>query len=317
MSSGEFIKKPDRRVKLLLLIQGLWVATLIVLILWWSTVIRQKSDEIATLQTQLGIPETQIQNKLERTERMIQGESGSLLLLILITNGILFFFYARDHRRSKSLQAFFASVTHELRTPLTSIKLQAEALRDIEDNPKHTPYIHRLLEDVERLEGQVQKTLELARLEGGGSLNNQPVQLRSFFQNKFLGPYHSNSAKIKVDHELADGFVIADTAALHIILRNIFDNAIRYSLNQPALISVVGKTVADQYSLEIAHTNSQFEGNPHTLGKLFYRGKNSQGAGVGLFLVDTLMEKMKGRAIFTTSPHTFITQLFFGVDHGT
>jgi signal transduction histidine kinase len=316
MSGGEFIKKPDRRVKLLILIQGLWVSTLIVLILWWSTVIRQKSDEIASLQTQLNVPEAQIQNKLERTERMIQGESGSLLLIILITNGILFFFYVRDHRRSKSLQAFFASVTHELRTPLTSIKLQAEALRDIEDNPKHTPFLNRLLEDVERLEGQVQKTLELARLEGGGSLNTQPVQLRSFFQSRFLGSYHSNETKIKVSHDLADGFVIADTAALSIILRNIFDNAIRYSQVQPAQLSVIGKAASDHYSLIVTHSNSQFEGDTQHLGKLFYRGTNSQGAGVGLYLIETLMEKMKGKVAFVTSNSTFVTQLTFGVDHG-
>ncbi len=320
MSAGDFIKKPDRRAKLLVLTQGLWVATLIVLILWWSTVIRQKSDEIASLEAQLGVPETQIQNKLERTSRMIEGESGSLLLLILIMNSVLIFLYIRDHRRSKSLQAFFASVTHELRTPLTSIKLQAEALRDIANDAKYAPFINRLLEDVERLEGEVQKTLELSRIEGGGTLHTQPVQLKNFFQSKILNQYENHLHKIQLTSDFQDAFVTADSVALLIIFRNIIDNAIKYSKALPAKIhfqgSLLEKTQNKKYLVKITHSNSQFEGSTQALGKLFYRGNNSQGAGVGLYLIQILMSKMNGTASFTASQsQAFITELTLEVDH--
>ena len=320
MGKGDFIKNPDRRVKLLLLTQAMWVCTLIVLILWWSTVISQKSDEIASLQAQLGVPESQIQSKLEKTERMILGESGSLLLLILVTNGILFFFFVRDHRRSKSLQAFFASVTHELRTPLTSIRLQTETLQDLlqetEAHSKHAPFMNRLLEDVERLEGEVQKTLELARIEGGGTLNLKPIQIRSFFTSKLL--HYSNSLKIKIEPQIDDAFILADPTALSMIFRNIFDNAIKYSVSAPATISVIGKYISEQsYTVTIDHQNSNFQGNPQDLGKLFYRGHNSQGAGVGLYLIHTLMKKMNGNCNFNFSSPNFITHLQFKVDqHG-
>jgi signal transduction histidine kinase len=242
---------------------------------------------------------------------MVTGESGTFVLLILIANGILLRFFIRDSRRSKSLQVFFASMTHELRTPLTSIKLQAEALRDIEDNPKHTPFIHRLLEDVERLEGQVQRALELARIEGGGTLKTQPIPLKNFVQNKIVPQYALATQRIQIEIRMAAGFASADPTALNIIFRNLLDNAIKYSTSQPTQISIKGESKDDFYFVEVVHSNSQFQGDRDDLGKLFYRGENSQGAGVGLYLIQTLMSKMKGRTEYRAEGQSFITHLTF------
>jgi len=314
MGKGDFIRNPDRRVKLLVAIQCIWAATLIVLALWWGTLLRQQSDEIATLQAQLGVPSSQVQPRLDRVERMISGESGTFVLLILVANGILFWLFLRDSRRSKSLQAFFASMTHELRTPLTSIKLQAEALRDIEDNPKHGPFIRRLLEDVERLEGQVQRALELARIEAGGAIQTQSVPLKNFIHHKILPQYSNVDDRLQIETRLDPGFVVADPTALNVIFRNLLDNALKYSTSQPTLISIHGELKDGFYFIEVTHRNSRFEGDRESLGKLFYRGSNSQGAGVGLYLIQTLMNKMNGRTEFAPSNGAFITHLTFTGD---
>ncbi len=317
MGEGDFIKKPDRRFKLLVIIQGLWVVTLVVLALWWGTLLKQQSDEIAGLQTQLGVPESQVQTKLDRNLRMIEGESGAFILLILVTNGILLFFYARDTRRSRSLEAFFASITHELRTPLTSIRLQAEALRDIEDNPKHTPYLNRLLEDAGRLESQVQQTLELARIEGGGTLSPQVLPIRSFLQNRIIPQHTLGESRLIIDLSVEDARVLADPSALTMILRNLFDNAIKYSGSGPTRIQLFGRKTDSHFDLKVIHENSNFSGSPESLGQLFYRGTNSQGAGVGLYLIRTLMDKMKGEASFTPKDGTFTTDLSFPLEKET
>ncbi len=314
MASGEFVRKPDRRFKLLVLIQGLWMTTLLVLALWWGTLLRQQGDEIASLQTQLGFPEGDVQGRLDKTLLMIEGESGAFIALILIANGILLFFFARDTRRSRSLEAFFASITHELRTPLTSIRLQAEALRDIEDNPKHTPYLNRLLEDVSRLEGQVQQTLELARIEGGGGLNPRPLRIRNFLQNRIVPAYSLGESRIKIETALEESFVLADPSALTMIFRNLIDNAIKYSTSAPTELLFEGKSSESSYELRVIHRNSKFAGNPKRLGKLFERGTESQGAGVGLYLVGTLMKIMKGSALFLPHQGRFEVALAFALE---
>jgi len=316
MGTGDFIKKPDRRFKLLILIQGLWALTLIVLALWWGTLLRQQSDEIARLETQLGAPESQVQGRLGRTERMITGESSAFIALILITNGVLLFFFARDTRRSRSLEAFFASVTHELRTPLTSIRLQAETLKELGSDPKHAPFLSRLLEDVSRLEDQVQETLELARIEGGGHINLQTIPLKTLIEKRILLNYIQDRKQIECVTELTEAVVQADPASLTIIFRNLLDNALRYSEHQPARVLIRGKTEQDFYFLTIEHQNSVFQAEREKLGNLFYRGKNSQGAGVGLYLVSTLMNKMGGTADFHPKSGVFITQLALKLEKG-
>jgi signal transduction histidine kinase len=316
MGQGDFVKKPDRRFKLLVLTQGLWMTTLLILALWWGTLLWQQGEEIANLESQLGLPSHKVQSRLDRTTRMIAAESGAFILLILITNGVLLFFFARDTRRSRSLEAFFASVTHELRTPLTSIRLQAEALQDIEDNPKHTPFLNRLLEDVGRLEGQVQQTLELARIEGGGGLTLQSVRIRNFIQTRILPHYTLNESRMRLTVEMEEAFVQADPSALMVILRNTLDNAIKYTRNVPTVLEIKGRSHQSVFSLDILHRNSSFSGSADQLGKLFYRGPESQGAGVGLYLIKTLMLKCGGTAEFRPAETTFLTRLEFKIDPG-
>lgn len=318
MSKGDLIRNSDRRLKLLILIQVLWASLLLVLAIWWGTLLLHKSDEIAQLQAQLGVPEQFIQDRLDKTERMVIGESGTFILLILIANGVLVFFFIRDSRRSRSIQAFFASLTHEFRTPLTSIKLQAEALKDIEDNPKHTPFLDRLLEDVERLDGQVQKTLELARVEGGGGLKQESLPIRNYLQSRVFPFYATANNKLKLQIEMGDEVIAADPAAVTIIFRNLMDNAIKYSSSLPAKLIVRSETTNGLLKTIVTHENSALHAEPQSLGKLFYRGSNSQGAGVGLYLIKTLMEKMSGSASFQSSNKnqhgTFVAELKFKLD---
>jgi signal transduction histidine kinase len=318
MGKGDFIKNPDRRIKLLILMQVLWAGMLLVLAIWWGTLLLQKSDEIADLQTQLGMAAHDVQSKLDRTERMIVGESSTFVVLILITNAVLIFFFLRDSKRSRSLQAFFASLTHEFRTPLTSIKLQAEALKDIEDNPKHTPFLNRLIEDVERLEGQVQKTLELARVEGGGGLQRQSISLKNYLQTRVLPFYSTAQNKVSLTIEMGDEVVLADPSAVTIIFRNLMDNAIKYSVSLPSKLVIRSGMLNGDLQVDVIHENSTAHSDSKLLGKLFYRGSHSQGAGVGLYLIKTLMQKMNGEARFQSigdgQKGEFIAELRFQLD---
>ena len=103
---------------------------------------------------------------------------GELFRASCGVDGVLFWLYWRDAKRTRSLQAFFASLTHELRTPLTSIRLQAESISDgLADHPEQKDFLQRLLEDSQRLELQVERVLELARVEGGGPIFTQAIQI--------------------------------------------------------------------------------------------------------------------------------------------
>ena len=98
------------------------------------------------------------------------------------------------------------------------------------------------------------------------------------------------------------------------------DNAIKYSTDLPAKLSIRSGVSAGILQVEVIHENSLSHAESRFLGKLFYRGKNSQGAGVGLYLIKTLMEKMAGGASFqslgSSTNGEFIAELRFKLESG-
>ena len=155
-----------------------WGATGL-LIFWWHHLLSQQAEQIFTLERQNSQLAATAQLNYEATTRMLHAEGIWFFAVIFASGGFLIWMYLRDGRRAKSLQAFFASVTHEFKTPLTSIRLQAESLADVcvEDSYQQS-LTGRLLQDVNKLEAQVDRTLELARVEGGGQLLTEKMPLR-------------------------------------------------------------------------------------------------------------------------------------------
>ena len=171
MNTRSHIATAQRGRRWLVTGASIWLLVLLALMGWWGWVVHQQSQKIVELQRVAGLNDTVAEERWHATQRMLVWEGGTLLLLLTGLSIALVWLYLRDQRRTNSLRAFFASVTHELRTPLTSIRLQAESLADAGNA---SPLVERLLEDTSRLEAQVEKTLELARLEGGGRLDLQP-----------------------------------------------------------------------------------------------------------------------------------------------
>jgi K+-sensing histidine kinase KdpD len=96
------------------------------------------------------------------------------------------------------------------------------------------------------------------------------------------------------------------------------DNAIKYSISLPAKLSIRSGILNGELQVDVIHENSSPHADSKLLGKLFYRGSHSQGAGVGLYLIKTLMNKMSGDAKFQSigdgQKGEFIAELRFKLD---
>ncbi|MBC7693543.1 MAG: HAMP domain-containing histidine kinase [Methylotenera sp.] len=303
---GTLTRKSQHRFKILMTAQVLWVVLVFLLGAWWSHLVLKQAQRISVLELQLGIRQVAGELPWEKTQRMLYWESASFLFFLLASMGVFIWFYWQDVRRARSIQAFFASVTHELRTPLTSIRLQAEFLAETTDQPQ---LAERLIQDTVRLETQVERTLELARMEGGGPLHLQPLNLRLIIE-RFLKtwtlPYTSS---VKIDNQVKDLDISADPSALQIILKNIVENSIRHGTPIAApgsatsvsgeagvvRITLSAEKTDRHITLHIQDSGNRFQGDPWKLGELFHKGPNSQGAGVGLYLVNVLMKRMGGK----------------------
>jgi signal transduction histidine kinase len=305
---------PMRRTALVAGAAALWLLLQLVLVVWWATVIERQARRLATLEAFGGAAQDLAAAQWTRTRLMLIGESSTFLALLLVVTLLLAWLYWREQLRARSMQAFFASVTHELRTPLTSIRLQAEA---IAEGDQRAELARRLLEDSHRLESQIEKTLELARIEGGGSLAEQGIPLYPWLSHSIRDIAAAHGERLDLRAHLTAELppVRADAAALQLIVRNLVENSVRHSRVSPVSVRLTASRHGGLVVLEYQDNGQGVAPGTGRLGRLFGRGAASPGAGVGLYLVRRLMQRMHGRARFNTNPgEGFRCELWFRVD---
>jgi signal transduction histidine kinase len=305
---------PKRRTALVAGAAGVWVALQLILVVWWATVIDRQAARLAALEAVGGAGQDLTTAQWARTRLMLIGESSTFLALLLAISLLLAWLYWREQLRARSMQAFFASVTHELRTPLTSIRLQAEA---IAEGDQRAELARRLLEDSHRLESQIEKTLELARIEGGGRLSEQGIRLHPWLSHSLRDIAGAHGERLDVRAHLDADLppVRGDALALQLILRNLVENSVRHSRVSPVSVRLTASNKGAFVVLEYQDNGRGVAAGTGRLGRLFGRGAASHGAGVGLYLVRRLMQRMHGRARFDTAPgNGFRSELWFRAD---
>ena len=130
---------------------------------------------------------------------------------------------------------FVANVSHELKTPLTSIKGYAETLIDAPETPHSTAvkFLNTILRNADHMTKMVNSLLVLARSQhnkdsskltavDGGGVVEQTVR-------DMLPAAHERNITLQYHVEKNDIDVIADADGLSEVLRNLIDNAIKYS----------------------------------------------------------------------------------------
>jgi len=227
-----------------------------------------------------------------KVTKMIIWEGGSFLTLLLLLSFTLLILYIKDQKKTKSLQAFFASLTHELKTPLASIRLQGEVINEIlylKNDSSLNKLSARLIEDTVKLETQMDKILQLSRIERGGDLNLSSLKLIPFIKN--VSKKMNNHFEVNITANSEETIIIDDEFDLELILKNLFENTKVHTHSKKVNIDIIenSEEVIVNYQDE-----GQFEGDRKRLGELFYKHNSSKGSGIGLYLTQKLLLKMNG-----------------------
>ncbi|MDB5731359.1 MAG: putative histidine kinase, classic [Variovorax sp.] len=130
---------------------------------------------------------------------------------------------------------FVADAAHELRSPLTALKLQAEALQRADGEAGREAATLRLSQGIERSIRLVGQMLMLARQEAGADEAiagpSATVDLEALVRDAIVAALPQASAR-QIDLGLAAAEPVrvqGQAAALHILLGNLLDNAIKYT----------------------------------------------------------------------------------------
>lgn len=168
-----------------------------------------------------------------RDDKMLQplpehGLPEEVSPLVHALNGLL----ARLGQTLETQRAFLSDAAHELRSPLTALKLQIESLRRAPDEAARTDAVNMLADGVDRAARIVEQLLALARSEPGA----QPPALETLDLSEVVRqavadtvPYAlSRGSRFELHAE--EGVTLrGEKLGLAVLVRNLADNAVRYS----------------------------------------------------------------------------------------
>ena len=272
---------------------GLAVLFIFILGAWWLFLVFKLSSALQ------GIDSSVLPANLAL---MVRLEGLSFFLLTLIVGIAIGWVFWQDHKKTRSLQTFYSTLTHELKTPLASMRLQAQVLSetmkglniDPKEKEKVERYGKRLEEDVVRLEGELDKHLQLSRTLRGGNLAHSPVSLVPLILSEAK---KHQSIELNLEKAISNPVVIGDQTALNIIFKNLFENTARHNKSQQKQVTISIKGENGKVRVIYDDHGEKFCGNLDRLGKLFYKHDSPKGSGIGLYLVKKLVQRQGGQFV--------------------
>jgi two-component system OmpR family sensor kinase len=195
-------------------------------------------------------------------------------------------------------RAFMADAAHELRTPLTALLLQMDTLARASGESERAAAMERLAQGVRRAIRLVEQMLSLAREEPRTAPRHVPVALAPLAREVIgeLEPL-AHAHHIDLGLSAAEPLAVAgDPEALRTLLRNLVDNAVRYSGEGARVdVSVQAAGSGADARAELAVTDSG-PGIPAAeqarVFDRFYRraGTAPPGSGLGLAIVKAIAQ---------------------------
>jgi signal transduction histidine kinase len=197
---------------------------------------------------------------------------------------------------------FVANASHELKTPAASIQAAAETLQHVwQEDPAAVPrFAEQLEREAVRLSRIVADLLDLSRLESGSQLEDH-VHLDALVREETSRlEVAATDAGLTMDVDAATvPAVRGSTRDLSLLVRNLLDNAIRYTKDAGTVVASVS---ADDGAVVLRVSDTGTGIPSKELGRVFERfyrvdrarSRETGGTGLGLAIVRHVAENHGG-----------------------
>lgn len=205
---------------------------------------------------------------------------------------------------------FTANAAHELRTPIAALRAEVEAI--VPAPARSVLAVH--FDKVARL---------LAQLLALAEADSRPIDTAAHLDLTTLAkavvtdmaPTVLASGRDIAVELAGDGptLVRGDPGLVEIALRNLVDNAVRHSRPQSAI-----RVVIDERSISVSNTGSDIpeEVRKAMFERFWKKDRRTGGSGLGLSIVDTIMTRLGGSVIVSSSSGTATFALGFQLGSG-
>jgi len=265
---------------------------LLLISLVWSELrpLKQLAQQLAQRAPDDGTP-----LKAERVPKEVQP-------LVIALNGLFGRINAMIHHERR----FTSDAAHELRSPLAALQVQSEVIQlAADDETMRTHALKQLDTGIARATRLVDQLLTLSRVEADDARNAfEPVSLKQTLQEALAAqlPLADKTGVTLRLHADADPQIQGNPLLLSLLVRNLLDNAIRYT---PAGSEVDVRLQANSLSVE-DNGDGLNEADLQRLGERFWRppGQEKSGSGLGLSIVRNIAQLHAMQLTFSRRPNS-------------
>ena len=184
-------------------------------------------------------------------------------LSVILALTVAFFIYSvivilRQRRLAVMQKEFIDNMTHEFKTPLSTIRIAAAVFqRDerIQADGRLSRYAELIYQQYERLNEQVEKVLNISRIEKGSmEIKKERVDLQTLLPDLISGARartEDSGGELLTDLPAGPLPLLADPVHLSNIIANLLDNAVKYSGGKAPQIELRGHRNGKQLRLEV------------------------------------------------------------------
>ncbi len=238
--------------------------------------------------------------------------------LMLVT--LSFFIYSmfvilRQKQLSELQRDFINNMTHEFKTPISTINISTDVFLNnpkIKEDTRLDRYSHIIKEQVLRLNTQVEKVLQLAKIERDKiELNLEELDLTELIKDVSpsieMKVHEREGGQLHLDLNATNARIKADRLHLTNIIHNLVDNGVKYSKGAPDIrISLKNEGNELIFSVQDSGIGISKEHQKHVFDK-FYRVPtgnvhNVKGFGLGLFYVKTICKEHRWKLDLHSEP---------------
>lgn len=204
-------------------------------------------------------------------------------------------------RSNKELEAFSYSVSHDLRAPLRHIAGYAELLKDMElsnMSERGQRFLGTIGESAKFAGTLVDNLLSFSQM-GRSAMRQSEVNLTAMVESiqREMSPDYEGRTIEWVIRDLP--IIIADPAFLHLAMRNLLANAIKYTRNEAIAVIEVEATQEDDHVVVSVRDNGvgfdmQYADKLFGVFQRLHRMEEFEGTGIGLANVRRIIERHGG-----------------------